>query len=86
MAQYQTAVLYSRTGKPNDAIKIYRALADKPSVMVTKPLVLLELASVLRQTNPSEAATIYRQITKDYPDTAISEQAQQGLDLLAPAS
>jgi predicted negative regulator of RcsB-dependent stress response len=86
MAQYQTAVLYSRTGKPNDAIKIYRALADKPSVMVTKPLVLLELASVLRQTSPSEAATIYRQITKDYPDTAISEQAQQGLDLLAPPS
>jgi len=86
MAQYQTAVLYARTGKPNDAIKIYRALADKPSVIITKPLVLLELAGVLRQTNPGEAATVYKQITKDYPDTPISDQAQQGLDLIAPAS
>jgi len=27
MAQYQTAVIYSRTGKPDDAVKIFRALA-----------------------------------------------------------
>ena len=50
MAQYQEAVIYSRTGKTDDAIKIYRALADKGSVFVPRPLVLLELAGVLRQT------------------------------------
>jgi len=61
-------------------------LADKPSVIVTRPLVLLELAGVLRQTKPSEAVTVYQQIKKDYPDTAIAEEAQRGLDLLAPAS
>jgi TolA-binding protein len=49
-------------------------------------MVLLELAGVLRQSNPKEAITVYQQIKKDYPDTQISEEAQRGLDLLAPAS
>lgn len=86
MAQYQTAVLYSRTGKPDDAAKIYRALADKPSVFVTRPLALLELAGVLRQTNPKEAATVYQQVKKEFPESAISEEADRGLDTLGPKS
>jgi hypothetical protein len=86
MAQYQTGLIYSRTGKTDDAVKIFRALADKPSVIVTKPMVLLELAGILRQSNPKEAVTLYQQIKKDYPDTQISEEAQRGLDLLAPTS
>ena len=86
MSQYQIGLIYARTGKTDDAVKVFRALADKPSVIVTRPLVLLELAGVLRQTKPSEAVTVYQQIKKDYPDTAIAEEAQRGLDLLAPAS
>jgi hypothetical protein len=86
MAQYQTAVIYARTGKTDDAIKIFRALADKPSVFVPRPLALLELASVLRQTNPKEAASVYQQIKKEFPDPAISEEADRGLDMLAPKS
>ena len=86
MAQYQTGLIYARTGKTSDAIKAFRALADKPSVIVTRPVVLLELAGILRQTNPKEAVTVYQQIKKDYPDTQMSEEAQRGLDLLAPAS
>jgi hypothetical protein len=86
MAQYQTGLIYARTGKTDDAVKIFRALADKPSVIVTKPMVLLELAGILRQSNPKEAVTVYQQIKKDYPDTQISEEAQRGLDLLAPTS
>jgi hypothetical protein len=86
MAQYQTAVIYARTGKTDDAIKIYRALADKPSVFVPRPLALLELANVLRQTNPKEAASVYEQIKKEFPGSTISEQADRGLDLLSPKS
>lgn len=82
MAQYQMAVIYSRTGKTDDAVKLYRALADKPSVVVPRPFVLLELAGVLRSSNPKEAATIYQQIKRDFPDSAIAEQADRGLDLL----
>ena len=86
MAQYQTAVIYSRTGRTDDAVKIYRALADNPSAFVSRPLVLLELAGVLRQTNPKEAANVYQQIKKEFPDPTIADEADRGLETLAPKS
>jgi hypothetical protein len=86
MAQYQMAVIYSRTGKTDDAVKLLRALADKPSVIVPRPLVLLELARVLAPSNPKEAASIYQQIKKEFPDTTLAEQADRGLDSLSPKS
>ena len=86
MAQCQTAVIYSRTGKPADAIKIFRALADRPSALVPRPLVLLELAGLLRKSNPQEATTIYQQIKKEFPDTTIADEADRGLELLSPKS
>jgi predicted negative regulator of RcsB-dependent stress response len=86
MAQYQMAVIYSRTGKPDDAVKIFRGLADKPSVLVPRPFVLLELAGILRSSNPKEAASIYQQIKKEFPDTTIADQAERGLDALSPKS
>jgi predicted negative regulator of RcsB-dependent stress response len=86
MAQYQMAVIYSRTGKPDDAIKMFRALVDKPSVIVPRPLALLELAGVLRQSKPQEAASIYQQIKKDFPDSPLAEQADRGLDSISAKS
>jgi len=86
MAQYQMGIIYSRTGQPDDAIKIFRALADKPTVLVPRPLVLLELAGMLRTTKPQEAASVYQQIKKEFPDTAIAEAADRGLDALSPKS
>ncbi len=86
MAQYQTALISAREGKNDEAIKLFRALAEKSSVFVPRPLVLLELAGVLRNSNPQEAATVYQQIKKEFPNTSISEQADRGLDTLAPKS
>lgn len=86
MAQYQMAVIYSRTDKPADATKIFRALADKPSALVPRPLVLLELAGLLRKSSPQEATSLYQQIKKEFPDSAIAEQADRGLDMLLPKS
>ncbi len=86
MAQYQMAVIYSRMGKTDDAVKLLRALANKPSVIVPRPLVLLELARVLVPSNPKEAASIYQQIKKEFPDTTLAEQADRGLDSLSPKS
>jgi len=86
MAQYQTAVIYARSGKVDEAAKVFRALADKPSAFVPRPLSLLELAGVLRQTNPKEAANVYQQIKKEFPDSTIAEQADRGLDSVAPRS
>jgi TolA-binding protein len=86
MAQYQIGVIYARTAKLDEAAKIFRELADRRSVFVPRSVALLELANVLRQTNPKEAANVYQQIKKEFPDSTISEQADRGLDLLAPKS
>ena len=85
-AQYQVAIIYARTGKTEDAAKLFRALADKPSVLVPRPIALLELARTLRDSNPKEAANIYQQIKKEFPDTNISEQADRGLNSISPKS
>ncbi|HUC55490.1 MAG TPA: tetratricopeptide repeat protein [Candidatus Cybelea sp.] len=86
MAQYQMATIYARTGKTDEAIKMYRALAEQQTALVPRPLVQLELAGLLRNSNPKEAASIYQQIKKDFPDTPIADQADRGLDILAPKS
>jgi predicted negative regulator of RcsB-dependent stress response len=86
LARFQMAEIYARTDKPDDAIKIYRQLAERPTVFVPKPLVLLQLAGQLRARNPEEAAKIYNQIKQDYPDSALSEEAQRGLDSLPSKS
>lgn len=86
MAQYQIALIDARTGKPDDSAKILRTLADRKLVFVPRPLALLELAGVLRQTKPQEAAVVYQQIKQEFPDTTISEEADRGLGTLAPKS
>jgi hypothetical protein len=86
MAQYQMAVIYARTGKTDDAVKLFHALADKPSAFVPRPLALLEMAGALRQTNPKEAVNVYQQIKKEFPDSTIAEQADRGLDTVTPKS
>jgi predicted negative regulator of RcsB-dependent stress response len=87
MAQYQLANIYARTGKTDEAVKTYRALADSKSVFVPRPLVLIELADLLRQSNPAEASTLYQQIKKEYADNpAFADRADRGLDLIAPKS
>jgi hypothetical protein len=86
MAQYQMAVICARTGKPDEAAKLFRALADKPSVLVPRSLSLLELADALRTSNPKEAANIYQQIKNEFPDTSLADQADRGLNSLTPKS
>jgi TolA-binding protein len=79
-------VIYERTGKTAEAIKIFRDLSDHSSVFVPRPLVLLELAETLRQSNPKEAVSVYQQLKKEFPNTPVSEEADRGLETLAPQS
>ena len=86
MAQYQMATIYARTGRTDEAIKAHRALASQKSALVPRALVLLDLADLLRLSNPGEAANLYQQVKKEYPNPTISERADRGLDMLAPKS
>jgi hypothetical protein len=86
MAQYQTSVIYTRTGKVDEAIKILRGLSEKPTVLVPHPVVLLDLAGLLRKSNPTESISLYNQVKKDYPEPTISEEADRGLNSVPPKS
>jgi predicted negative regulator of RcsB-dependent stress response len=86
MAQYQTALIYARTGKVPDATKLLRTLADHSTIFVPRSMVLLELADLLRQSNQQEAANVYQQIKKEFPNSAISDEADRQLETILPKS
>jgi hypothetical protein len=82
VARFELARVYDRTGKGDEAVKLYQQLIAKPAVLAPKPLVMLALAGHYRKTNPAEAAKLYNQIKLDYPDTAAAQQADEQLELL----
>jgi predicted negative regulator of RcsB-dependent stress response len=86
MARFQMAIVDARTGKADEAVKVLRALADERTVFVPRPLVLLEMASALSRSHPKEAAEVYQQIKKEFPDSAVSEEADRGLEMLSSKS
>lgn len=86
LANFQKALIAERTGKTDQAIQLLKALENSGAVLVPKPMVQLELAGILRKTNPKEAVALYQQIKKDYPNSAIADEADRGLGVLTPQS
>jgi len=84
LARFQLAEVYEKIGKGDDAVKLYRQLADKPATLVPKAVVLLALADHLIKSNPQEATKLYNQIKKDFPDSAAAEEADKRLETLSP--
>jgi predicted negative regulator of RcsB-dependent stress response len=80
LARFQLAHVYDQEGKGAEAVDLYKQLADKPTIFVTKPLVLLTLAEHYRKSDPAQATKLYNQVKQEFPDAA--EQADQGLELL----
>ena len=86
LARFQLAAVYAKTGKLEEAATLLRQLADKPTALVPRALVLLSLADQLRRSNPEEAVKIYEQIKKDFPKSTLSEEAEKRLETLASKS
>jgi predicted negative regulator of RcsB-dependent stress response len=86
LANFQRALIAERTGKTDQAAQILRTLLNSGSILVPKAMVQLELAGILRQSNPKEAITIYEQIKKDYPNSSMADEADRGLGALNPQS
>jgi predicted negative regulator of RcsB-dependent stress response len=86
LAKYQTALIAERNGNKDEATKTLQALSTAGSVLVPKPMVLLELAGIYSQSDPKLATTLYEQLKKDYPNTPVADQADRGLEMLAPNS
>ncbi len=82
LARFQLAWVYAQNGKGPQAVELYKQMADKPTIFVPKPLVMLTLADYYRKTDPAQASKLYNQVKKDFPDTPAAEKADQGLELL----
>jgi predicted negative regulator of RcsB-dependent stress response len=86
LAKYQAALIAERSGKNDEAIKTLKDLSTAGSVLVPRPMVLLELAGIYSQTDAKQATTLYEQLKKDYPNTPIADEADRGLEMIAPHS
>jgi predicted negative regulator of RcsB-dependent stress response len=80
LARFQLAGVYLDEKKESQAVSLYKQLADKPTVFVPKPMVLLALADHYRKTDPAQAAKLYNQVKQEFPDAA--QEADEGLELL----
>lgn len=82
LAKFQTALIAERNGKNEEAIKTLQELTTSGSVLVPKPMVLLELAGLYSHTDKKQATALYEQLKKDYPNTPVADEADRGLELL----
>ncbi len=79
LAKMALAALYRRTGRDQDAIKLYKELSDKPTNTVSKSAAQLEMAATYETRDPQNAKIIYQQIQKDDAKSPAAEIAAQRL-------
>ncbi|HMD30262.1 MAG TPA: hypothetical protein VKG84_00035, partial [Candidatus Acidoferrales bacterium] len=66
--------------------KILSGLMDHPTSLVPRARAELALAQLYRKTKPAEAAKIYEQIKKEFPDSPLADEADQRLAEIGPVS
>lgn len=79
LAKMALAGLYRREGKDQEAINIYKELADKPTNTVSKSAAQLEMAATYEGKDPQNAKIVYQQIQKEDAKGAAAEIAAQRL-------
>jgi tetratricopeptide (TPR) repeat protein len=81
--QFALAGVLAKTGKTDEAAKIYQNLADHPTTMVPRATALLAMADVYRAPQPKRAREIYEQVQKEYgSDTVVADSLKQQLATL----
>jgi tetratricopeptide (TPR) repeat protein len=68
LARLALAGEYMKTGASQEAIKLYRQLADHPTLTVPRATALLALADAYRETQPAQARAIYEQLQREWGD------------------
>ncbi|TAM78896.1 MAG: tetratricopeptide repeat protein [Acidobacteria bacterium] len=82
-AQFALAGVLAKTGKSEDAARVYQNLADHPTTIVPRATALLAMADVYRASQPNRAREIYEQVQKEYgSDTVVAESLKQQLATL----
>jgi tetratricopeptide (TPR) repeat protein len=87
LAQFALAGEFLRAGKEQEAVKIYRNLADHPSLDVPRSTALLALAEVLQGSQPARARQVYEQVQREYgQDPIVGQALRQQMAELPPGS
>ena len=78
LAQFALAGELFKTGRKQEAVKIYQNLANHPSLTVPRASALLALADALKDSQPARARQLYDQIEREFPaDSSIAEAVRQ---------
>ncbi len=78
LAQFALAGELFKTGKKQEAVKLYQNLVDHPTLAVPKATALLALADGMRDSQPGEARELYAQIEKQFgSDSSIEDALRQ---------
>jgi hypothetical protein len=78
LAQFALAGEFFKSGKTQEATKIYQNLADHPSLAVSRASALLALADAYKDSQPGRARQLYEQIQKEYAfDSSITDAMKQ---------
>lgn len=82
-AQFALAGVLAKTGKTEEAVKIYQELANHPTSIVPRATSLLAMADAYRGTQPKRAREIYKQVQKEFgSDAVIADVLKQQLATL----
>jgi len=78
LAQFALAGELLKTGKKQEAMKIYQNLADHPSLAVPEVSAQLALADALKESQPAQARRLYDRIQKELgSDISIANAVKQ---------
>jgi predicted negative regulator of RcsB-dependent stress response len=75
LAKMALASLYRGEGKDQQAIQLYKEIADHPTNSAPKTAAQLEMAETYEATDPQNARIVYQQIQKESPNTAAAQIA-----------
>ena len=78
LARFSLAGEYLKTGKSQEAIKIYQDIADHPTATVPRSTALLALADAYRATQPAQARAIFERLETEFgSDPSLAEVLKQ---------
>ena len=79
LAKMALASLYRTEGKDQQAIQLYKEVADKPTNATPKEVAELQMAETYEAKDPQNARIVYEQIQKEAPNSAAAQVAQDKL-------
>jgi len=86
LAKLSLSETAAQAGKTDEAAKYLTDLIDHPTALVPKARAEMALAALYHKTRPAEAAKLYEQIKKEFPESPLADEADRKLSELGPSS